>query len=62
MSEPGYARVGGGDGLELGLEERPPRIHRRIGHRASGIEIVIEVQDVVRARDGGARSKRRCAM
>jgi hypothetical protein len=35
MSEPGYARVGGGDGLELGLEERPPRIHRRIGHRAS---------------------------
>jgi catechol 2,3-dioxygenase-like lactoylglutathione lyase family enzyme len=41
LTEPGYARVGGVDGFDLGLEERPAE---EVG--AAGIELAIEVADV----------------
>ncbi|MFI5255280.1 MAG: VOC family protein [Candidatus Limnocylindrales bacterium] len=39
--EPGYLRVGGGDGFSIGLEERP---EAEIG--APGIELEVQVPDV----------------
>jgi catechol 2,3-dioxygenase-like lactoylglutathione lyase family enzyme len=41
MEEPGYLRVGGGEGFHIGLEERPPA---EVG--GTGIEIVVRVGDV----------------
>jgi catechol 2,3-dioxygenase-like lactoylglutathione lyase family enzyme len=41
LREPGYARVGGADGFDLGLEEREPEL---VG--AAGIEVAIAVDDV----------------
>jgi catechol 2,3-dioxygenase-like lactoylglutathione lyase family enzyme len=41
LTEPGYARVGGVDGFDLGLEERAAE---QVG--ATGIELAIEVDDV----------------
>jgi catechol 2,3-dioxygenase-like lactoylglutathione lyase family enzyme len=46
MEEPGYLRVGGGDGFHLGLEVRG---RDEIG--AAGIEIEIRVEDVDAAYD-----------
>ena len=47
--EPGFLRIGGGDGFAIGVEERSPR---DVG--APGLEIVIRVPDV----DGLASSLR----
>lgn len=43
LETPGYLRVGGGGGFHLGIEEGDPK---DVG--ASGIELVIEVDDVDR--------------
>ncbi len=43
LEEPGYVRIGGGDGFHIGMEEGEPA---EVG--SPGIEIVIQVDDVDR--------------
>ena len=40
MEEPGYIRIGGGDGFHMGIEEVPDAVGSR------GVEIVVAVPDV----------------
>jgi catechol 2,3-dioxygenase-like lactoylglutathione lyase family enzyme len=40
VEEPGYIRIGGGDGFHIGMEEVPDEVG------AAGVEIVVAVADV----------------